>query len=287
MSNTDVTESLCSEWDGSSQNRNPDEKNNHDDPLIIQGTVLEDTIPFESGKTDASSNTISTSSPNETSKEAISDYSVCEDSSSDYEISAKKSKRAKSSADKSKKKRTKQTTPLDKRTKPKGKTQTKKTTKNTTDKPEKLPSVYSRNQIARHTKRMNKLKALEQESDSEVGSEPDTDAVLDRDLDINLRIFEESAQSVDNMVIGEIQCNILDDKSCTEIINNANKNPPNVFKLSVNTNFVENCDIEKSLEKSFPDGNSNIDDIEMSDDPLDFSDNDSDFEILVSKPIIR
>lgn len=152
-----------------------------------------------------------------------------------------------------------------------------------------LPSVYSRNQIARHKKRLNELKAREENTDS--NSDADSEeggSVSDRELDINLRIFEDSLKSADNEVIGEIQCNIYDEKNKQQDDNL--KNLSNIFKLSVNKNFEENsvqAEEEEKQEDNAMDVNEKSSSPERLSGLSDFSDGDSDFEILISKPIIR
>lgn len=223
------------------------------------------------------------------------------------------------------------------------------------------PSVYSFAEIRRHKKRLKKLMALESQS-SDSDSESEHNSEIDTDLDINLRIFEAPASSIENenVIIGEIQCNVKDDKINIEETNEKGNINSNVFKLSVNANFVEQTlnenlnlmddvlststenesskPVENILTSLAPmalkptgDAVSNSvgnelpnqtedksnklsendqlkmiehqklgeieteseDDFEMavdrilSDDCCDFSDNDSDLEILMSKPIMR
>lgn len=223
------------------------------------------------------------------------------------------------------------------------------------------PSVYSFAEIRRHKKRLKKLKALEfQSSDSDSDSEHNSE--IDPDLDINLRIFETPASSTENenVIIGEIQCNVKDDKIDVEETNEKGNINSNVFKLSVNANFVEQTlnenlnlmedvlltstenesskpvenmltpltpvalratgnvvsnSVVNELPNKIENRNKKLsekdqlkmkehqklgeieteseDDFEMavdrilSDDCCDFSDNDSDLEILMSKPIMR
>lgn len=154
-----------------------------------------------------------------------------------------------------------------------------------------VPSVYSCAEIKRHEKRL-KLKALEESSDYDSDNNTyDGDCDEDHDLDINLRIFEENAKSVSNVLIGEIQCDVMDDK-CNKEENNdkLNKNT-NIFKLSVNANFYENGDTENKTntkKHKIADTSDSEEDIfsDLSSDFF-FSGDDSDLEILTSKPIVR
>ncbi|XP_065201964.1 transcription factor TFIIIB component B'' homolog [Planococcus citri] len=292
MSSTDLIEHVI-EWDDSSQSQCLDEiphmdENvdivHSDDSNIVIEVISPDTAPIEN----STSNTEGSTQPE---IEVVTFDSVHDETPSELTEESEETPSGSSSPeqpDKAKKSRGKKQSTKAKCVKPKRKPTKKKNTKTSDDdkpKPKELPSVYSRNQIARHAKRINKLKELEQndESDSEASNE-DVDETSDRDIDINLRIFEGSTESVDNVVIGEIQCNILDDNSSTKEANNSNKNASNVFKLSVNTNFVDVCDTNDSLASTVADMHDEEADV---DDPLDFSDNDSDLEILVSKPIVR
>lgn len=167
------------------------------------------------------------------------------------------------------------------------------------------PSVYSSAEIRRHEKRLKTLRALESqtsESDSESSSEP---CNVDPDLDINLRIFEASVPSVENVIIGEIQCNVKDDATNIEETNEKGNKNSNVFKLSVNANFTEQTANEEPTPKENEEPKEKLDeeprltddddddaleaavDRILSDNSFDLSDDDSDLEILMSKPIIR
>ncbi len=143
-----------------------------------------------------------------------------------------------------------------------------------------IPSVYSCAEIKRHKKRL-KLKAMAESSDTDSDATVNENCI-DPDLDINLRIFEESTKSIENVVIGEIHCDVLKDKCDTEENVETNKNA-NVFKLSVNAMFSEENKEDDCSIGNFDD----IGDLEGLSDEYFFSDNDSDLEILTSKPIVR
>lgn len=154
------------------------------------------------------------------------------------------------------------------------------------------PSVYSSAEIRRHEKRLKRLKALEQGFGSEVETESESENV-DPDLDINLRIFESSA-SPENLIIGEIQCNLKadDTTAATDSNERGNKNS-SVFKVSVNAQFGENPSKnvengkETDEEKTDDDIEKELDSILSTDSHGEFTEDDSDFEILMSKPIVR
>lgn len=291
MSNTEVIEHII-EWDDSSQHLDTiPQMNDNGDILSSDDNIIIEVITPESASTESLNSNTADSSPLKVEVETVNANST--DNKIEYEYvtvggETPPESPSAENQDNAKKSRGKKPPIKAKRVKPKRKTASKKNASKTEaddkPKPVELPSVYSKNQIARHNKRINKLKELEQddESDSDASNE-DADATSKRDLDINLRIFEGSGEAIDNVVIGEIQCNIIDDHSSAEVEDNSNKNGSNVFKLSVNTNFVDVCDNKST--------GSTIEDISVAefdaDDPLDFSDNDSDLEILVSKPIVR